>query len=105
MLTAGFSWPDTAALNELMSGMLASTLLTGTLARLFQFGTACLNGSHLPCGSGISAVTVVVVGSADAVTASGTDRASAAALAAMPMVLPVRVFTFCSSCSSGRLAC
>ena len=55
MLTSGLSPPDTAELKVLMSGMLASALLTGTSFSAFQFGTACLNGSQLPCGSGISA--------------------------------------------------
>ena len=98
MLTSGFSPPDTAALNVLMSGMLASAWLTGTSLNAFQFGTACLNGSQFPCGSGISTTGFGVgSGSAYAVIASGTDATIAANAAATPIALLVRVFTVGSS--------
>ena len=80
-----------------MSGMLASALLTGTSFSAFQFGTACLNGSQFPCGSGISTGFGAGSGSAYAVIASGTDATIAASAAAAPIALLVRVFTFGSS--------
>ena len=68
MLTAGFIPPEIAALNVLMSGMLASTLPVGTSAKLFQSGRAFLKLSQPePCGSGISTTgAAVVVGAGSA---------------------------------------
>ncbi len=102
-MTAGLSPPDTAELKVLMSGMLASALLTGTSFRAFQFGTAALNGSQLPCGSGISTAGAGEgSGSAYALIASGTDAAIAANAVATPMALRVRVFTIRLLSSSRR---
>jgi hypothetical protein len=98
MFTSGFSPPEIAELKVLISGMLASAWLTGTSLSAFQLGTAALNGSQLPCGSGIStAGSGLGSGSAYAVTASGIDAPIAAIAAAAPMALLVRVFTFGSS--------
>ena len=46
MSTAGFSPPEMAELKVLICGMLASALLTGRFARLFQLGSASLNAPH-----------------------------------------------------------
>ena len=54
MLIAGLAAPEINALNVVISGMLASTLPTGWVAKLFQLGSAVLNASQPgPCGSGI----------------------------------------------------
>ena len=95
MLTAGLSLPEIAESKVLMSGMLASTVPTGWVARFLKVGSACLKASQPgPCGSGISATGVGSAGgSAYAVTASGTDAAIAAIAAVAPSALLVRVFT------------
>ena len=63
MLTAGLACPETNELNVEMSGMLASAVPTGWVARSFQLGSAVLNASQPgPCGSGIGATGVGGVG-------------------------------------------
>ena len=100
MLTAGLNPPEIAALNVLMSGMLASAWPTGTFAKVFQFGTACLEGvtaRTLRIRDLGQVASAPAAASAYAVTASGTDRAIAAIPAAAPMALLVRDFTYGSS--------
>src|SRR5262245_49555304 len=96
MLIAGLAPPETNALNVAMSGMLASTLPTGCLARSCQLGSAVLKASQPgPCGSGICATGVDVSGGGSAyalvangvLTANGTDATMAAIPAAAPKFL------------------
>src|SRR5205823_6565526 len=112
-VTAGFACPEINELNVATSGMVASTLLTGWVARSFQLGSAALNASQPePWGSGIGATGVdtgvlgvagSAGGSAYALMANGTDATIAAIPAVAPNALLARVFNFGSFVRSHRM--
>src|SRR2546423_12731875 len=106
MLTAGLACPEINELNVATSGMVASTLLTGWVARSFQLGSAALNASQPePWGSGIGATGVDtgvlgVAGSAGgaayALMGDGPDATVAANPAVAPHALLAGGLNFCS---------